>query len=171
MALRPGCRGRLGAALPAGESRIDRPCGKEQARGSFGVTRFRMKASALECLSEAQQMTMDAEGPCPDPRPTTRHQTTPRPADSFVQRPQRTRNLPQRGMSGDSGRPGRGNRPGPISNSAIPCSSEETRTSTRVTRSYSMAPAPGDVAIATHSIVPAGSKQPASPDARSLLLA
>ena len=28
---------------------------------------------------------MDAERPSPDPRPTTRHQTTPRPADSFVQ--------------------------------------------------------------------------------------
>jgi hypothetical protein len=38
-----------------------------------------------ECLPETQQMPMDAERPSPDPRPTTRHQTTPRPADSFVQ--------------------------------------------------------------------------------------
>ena len=39
-----------------------------------------------ECLPEAQQMPMDAERPSPDPRSTTHHQTTPRPADSFVRR-------------------------------------------------------------------------------------
>ena len=37
-----------------------------------------------DCLPETQQMPMDAERPFYGPRPTTRHQTASRPADSFV---------------------------------------------------------------------------------------
>ena len=50
------------------------------------------------------------------PRPPTRHQATPRPADSFVQRSglarRQTRTLSHRGVSGASGRPGRRKSPG-----------------------------------------------------------
>ena len=57
-----------------------------------GATGLDNRASAPDCLPETQQMPMDAERPSPDPRPTTRHQTTPRPADSFVQSAERAPN-------------------------------------------------------------------------------
>ena len=75
--------------MPAGEPRIGRTCGKGQAQRSSGATRFDTRAPAPEYLPETQRMPMVAERPSPHPRSTAHQQTTPRPADSYVQSAER----------------------------------------------------------------------------------
>ena len=172
-ARRLGRRGRRGAALPAGEPRVDRRYGRGQVQGGSGATGLDTRGSALDCLPETQQMPMDAERPSPDPRSTAHQQTTPRPADSFVQSAGLTPNELAICRSGGCRmiRAGRGTEFAPDRSASSPTREvlRNNHTSTRVTRRYSMASASRKPAIATHPIVPAGPKHPASPDARSRL--
>ncbi len=111
-----GLRGRRGAALPAGEPWVDRHCGNDRVQGSSGATEVDSRASEPAWLRESKVARMDAERSSCVPRPAARHQATPLPAESLLQRSglarRETRTLAHRGVSAASGRPGRRKSPG-----------------------------------------------------------
>ena len=86
--------------MPAGESWVDRPCGNDRVEGSLGATGLDSRASESDCLADPNRCGWMLKDYHPDPRPTTHHQTTPRPADSFVQSAGRAPNEPAIRRSG-----------------------------------------------------------------------
>ncbi len=111
-----GRRGGWGAVLPDGEPWVDRPFGKGRVQGSLGASEFGQGHPSLRGLQKACRCGWMLKARHLIPRPTARHQATPLPAESWVQKAglarRWTRTFAQRGMSGVSGRPGRRKSPG-----------------------------------------------------------